>query len=166
MPSDSDHISARKKWLGFLKHAKRSLAPQELAIQAFALYRLRFVFAADLRQDWSKFGGLGPQLAHLSTVLHLGIAESVGNSLSYHRLVGQKLQGKARKRTASETDFAALLSVENFPLEEQANQEISLAIDSDVREGGNAKNLCGWGERRRIFKFQRKCRNLYAWRLL
>ena len=80
----------------------RTLSPQELRIQAFALYRLRFVFASDICKAWLKFGGLAPQLAHLATVLHVGITESVGTALSYRRIVGANLQEKARKRNTVE----------------------------------------------------------------
>ena len=112
MPSDSDHSIARTRWVSFSKQSKRSLAPQELAIQAFALYHLRFVFAADLGQAFQTFGGLGPQLPHFSTAHHLGGKESVGEALAYHRPVAQKLQGKSRKRAAMGSDFTALLSSE------------------------------------------------------
>lgn len=42
MPSDSDHLNARKRWVTYSKQSKRSLAPKELAIQDFSLYHLRF----------------------------------------------------------------------------------------------------------------------------
>ena len=93
MPADSDHTSARTIWDAYAKQDKRSFLPQELSIQALTLYQLRFVFSADFCSDWSKFGGLGPQIAHLSTVLHIGIAESVGTALAYHRIVGTNLKG-------------------------------------------------------------------------
>ena len=64
LPLDSDHSAALAKWIGFSKQAKRTAAPQELSIQAFTLYHLRFAIAADLCQAWSKFGGIGPQLSH------------------------------------------------------------------------------------------------------
>ena len=134
LPSDSEHSSARKWWVANSKQAKRSLSPQEMTIQAFALYHLRFLFAADLCQAFSIFGGLGPQLSHFSTVLHLGVTESVGTALAYHRLVGLKLQEKARKRTVSPSDFIALLASESLTLKEQAKKEIAAAIMSDVKE--------------------------------
>ena len=89
------------------KQARRSLIPQELSIRAFTLYHLRFAIASDLCKAWSTFGGLGPQLSHLSTILHLAITESVGVALAYHRLVSTKLTEKARKRPTQASDFTA-----------------------------------------------------------
>ena len=147
MPSDSDHDNARKRWAHYAKQAKRSLEPQELTIQAFTLYHMRFLFAADLCRAFSKFGGLGPQLAHLSTVLHLGITESVGTALAYHRLIGKKLQEIARKRTASATDFTALLANESFTFKERAKKEIASAINTDVRDKEQKRKASGKGEK-------------------
>ena len=65
MPLETDHESALTRWAGFSKQARRSLTPQELSIQAFLLYHLRFVFSADLCQAWKHFGSLGDQLSHL-----------------------------------------------------------------------------------------------------
>ena len=133
MPADADHCSDRSRWLTFSKQAKRTPLPQDLSTQAFSPYRLRFALAADLCKAWHVFGGLGPQLSHLSTVLHISVTESVGAALSYRRLVAQKLQEKARKRPAQTSEFVALLSAENFTLKEQAKKEVALAIDSDQR---------------------------------
>ena len=89
MPPDADHTSARTKWVAYSIQDKRSVLPRELSIRSFTLYQLRFVFAADLCAAWSKFGGPGPQLSHISTVLHIGIAESAGTALPYRRIVGK-----------------------------------------------------------------------------
>ena len=111
------------------------------------MYRLRFLIAADLRKSFRPFGGLGPQLSHLSTALHLAIAESVGAALSYRRLVCLKLQEKARKRPTQASDFALLLAAESFTLGEQAKKEVFLAIESDQRSRdrpvkGKGKGVC------------------------
>ena len=134
MPSDCDHTSARTKWVAYSKQAKRSLLPQELSIQDFTLYKMRFVAASDLCREWAEFGCLGPHLAHLSTVLHIGITESVGTALSYHRIVGGKMQEKARKRPTVESDFVSIISTENFTVEEQAKKEIAIAIVADAKK--------------------------------
>ena len=94
IPADSDHTASRTKWVSYSKQAKRTLPPKVVRIQALVIYRLRFLFAADLCSTWAKFVGLVPQLAHLSTVLHIGIAESAGASLSYRRIAGARLQGE------------------------------------------------------------------------
>ena len=148
MPSDSDHPNSRKRWIAHSKQAKRSLAPQELTIQCYALYQLRFLFAADLCQAFLSFGGIGPQLSHYSTVLHLSITESVGIALAYHRLVSIKLQEKARKRAATVSDFTALLATENTTIKEQAKKEISSAVDSDVKEKEAKRKALGKGKKK------------------
>ena len=148
MPSDSDHSNSRKRWVSHSKQAKRSIAPQELTIQCYALYQLRFLFAADLCQAFQSFGGIGPQLSHYSTVLHLSITESVGTALAYHRLVGSKLREKARKRTATVTDFTALLATESITLKEQAKKEISSAVDSDVKDKEAKRKALGKGKKK------------------
>ena len=147
MPSDQDHTGARSRWLGYSKQAKRSIAPQTMTIQAFALYHLRFVFAADLCKAWQPFGGLGPQFAHLSSVLHLSVTESVGIALAYHRLVCQKLQEKARRRAPALADFTALLAAESFTLKEQAKKEIAMAVDADLKEKALKTKATGKGKK-------------------
>ena len=133
LPPESDHAAAKSKWPRYSKQAKRSVLPRELSIRAFTLYRVRFIFAADLCEAWSKFGGLAPHLSHISTALYVGIAESVGTALSYRRLVGLKLQEKARKRTAIEADFVSVLAAGNFAINEQAKKEISRTIGADQK---------------------------------
>ena len=93
---DSDRAAARTKWPSFPKQAERPLLPPELIIQAFTLYQLRFISASDLCRAWPKFGGLGPQLARLSAVLHIGVAENVGDAMENRRIARTRLQGKAR----------------------------------------------------------------------
>ena len=147
IPPDSDHSTARTRWLGHAKQAKRPTAPQELSIQCFALYQLRFLIAADLCQAFSTFGGIAPQLAHLSTVLHISITDSVGTALAYRRILASKLQEKARKRTTLLAEFTTLLASENFTIKEQAKKEIAMAIDADQRAKdppkGKGKNRKG-----------------------
>ena len=72
----------------------RSLIPHEFPIQACALYRLRFVLCADLRQDRPSFGRLSPPALAFPAALHLPISESVGAALPHRRLAAANLQGK------------------------------------------------------------------------
>ena len=86
-------------------------SPRDLSIQAFSLYRMRFVFSADLRKAWRACGCLGPQLPHFSTVLHISVTESVGSALPYRRLVNLKIQEKNRARPTQASDFVTILAV-------------------------------------------------------
>ena len=90
---------------------------------------------------------MAPQLAHLATVLHLSVTESVGTALAYHRILGAKLQEKARKRTTLTAEFAALLASENFTIKEQAKKEIAIAIDADHRARDRDPKAKGRGKR-------------------
>ena len=139
MPPSAEHTSARANWLGFSKQAKRTASPQEMSIQCFALYHLRFIVAAELCKAWDKFGGLSCQLSHLSTILNLAIVENVGTALAYHKPVGCKLQEKARQRSAKPSDFTDLLSAEVFTLKEQAKREIANAVEKDKKEATQGK---------------------------
>ena len=94
MPLDTDHKTARTRWMGVSNQARRRLIPQELSIRAFSFYRLRFVLSADIGSAWLFFGGIGPKLSHFATALHISITESVGSSFSYRRLGNLKLQEK------------------------------------------------------------------------
>ena len=71
------------------------LLSQEVIIQAFRLYRLRFLIAASLCRDSDPSGGLDPQLSHLGAALSLAITEHIGIALSHHRVVNQKLHARA-----------------------------------------------------------------------
>ena len=129
------------------KQALRTLIPHDLTIQAFTLYRMRFAFSADLCKPWRTFGGLGCQLSHFATVLHISITESVGAALSYRRLVNLKLQEKPRKRSTPASDFVTILAAGNPPLKEQAKKEVAMAIEADQRTRDRPEKGKGKGPR-------------------
>ena len=133
LPS-TDHSGARANWVAYSRQARRANSPQELSIQSFTLYHLRYLFAADLCKAFENFGGLAHQLSHLSTILNLAILESVGTALAYHRILSTKLQERARQRSAKLSDFTELLSGEDFTIKEQAKREIASAVEKDKRE--------------------------------
>ena len=151
MPADADRVAARSRWLTFSEQAKCSLRPQQLGVQAFSLYQLRFVLAADLCKAWRLFGGLGPQLSHFPNVLHLSITESAGAAISYLRLVSQKLHEEARKRSSRTAEFVATLTAGEFALKGQSKKEVALAIESDQRTRGRPVKAKGKGVRAPFF---------------
>ena len=101
----AEHSGARTNWIAYSRQARRATSPQELSIQAFCLYQLRFIFAAELCNAFDTFGGLALQLSRLSTVINLSILESVGVALAYHRILSGKLMERARQRSAQLSDF-------------------------------------------------------------
>ena len=78
------------------------------------LYRMRFIFAADLCGAWSSFGGIAAQLNNLSLILHLATTESIAAALLYDSLLSDHLEELARsraERSAAVIDFNEFLSV-------------------------------------------------------
>ena len=91
---------------------------------------MRFLIAAELCHAFEHFGGFANQLSHLGTVLSLSITEHIGIALAYHRVVGQKLQEKARQRNPGPGPYVELLAEQNFTLLEQAKREYVLSTAS------------------------------------
>ena len=53
-------------------------------MQAWLLYQLRFLIAADLACAWTGFGGLAAQLNHLSIVMNISITYSDATTKEYN----------------------------------------------------------------------------------
>ena len=87
MSEPSDHLAAQAQWERYAKSSKKAQLPLELSIQSFLLYQLRFVLAADLCSARQGFGGIGPQLPHLSIALNLAVLETVGIAISYRNIL-------------------------------------------------------------------------------
>ena len=87
------------------------------------LYRMRFIFAADLCGAWSSFGGIAAQLNNLSLILHLATTESIAAALLYDGLLSAHLEEMARpraERPAAVIGLSELLSVEQTRFKLQA----------------------------------------------
>ena len=113
--------SALASWGARSKQARCSATPQEVSLQAFRLYQLRFLIDGELCRAFGHFGGLASQLSHLGTVLSLSVAELIGISLSYRLVVNQKLQEKARHRIPAPGPYAERLGRQSSPLSEKPN---------------------------------------------
>ena len=74
--------------------------------RTWAIYRVRFVLAADLSADWPPFGDLSAHLNNLSILLHLATAESIAVALAYGAIVPAYL-GKLARPRANKTAGAA-----------------------------------------------------------
>ena len=89
----------------------------------WALYRLRFIFTADLCGAWLHFGGIAAQLSNFSILLHLAAVESIAVALAYDNILSAHLEELALSRadrTAGAVDFADLLSPEHHRFKMQA----------------------------------------------
>ena len=105
------HERAAKFWKESNSHKSKDHV-QQINLQAWLLYMLRFIFAGDLTDSWGSFGGIQAQFSHLSIVLHLAVVETATFAIAYDHELRQKLQRMARKRDST-ADFAKLLSEEN-----------------------------------------------------
>ena len=67
-------------------------------------------------------------------MLNLSILESAGVALAYHRILVNKLQERARQRSAQVSDFTELLKKEDFTIKGQAKREIQTAVEKGKKE--------------------------------
>ena len=120
-----EHVAAVVRWRGNSRQAKREENSTAIPMQAWLLYQLRFIIAADLAGAWSGFGGMAAQLNHLSIVMNISIVESASVALSYDRLVREFLSERARSRheISGPNFFGDFLSVENPALKLKALAE-------------------------------------------
>ena len=85
---------------------------QQVRLQAWLLYMLRFVFTGDICSAWSNFGGLAAQFCMLSAVIHLAVVETAAFAIAYDAELRGRTQRLARRRD-TQVDFAKMLSEEN-----------------------------------------------------
>ena len=74
--TSKEHTAAVARWRTSARQAKRGDNPQSIPMQAWLLYQMRFLIAADLAGAWLGFGGLASQLNHLSIVMNISIVDS------------------------------------------------------------------------------------------
>ena len=110
----AEHTTAVAKWEANKQAPKPGAQP--LPFHTWALYRLRFIIAADLCAAWLPFGGIAAQLNNLSILLHLAAVESIAVALAYDAILSAHLEELVRARadrTAGAVDFMDMLSTEN-----------------------------------------------------
>ena len=121
--ASAEHKAAATKWTGNRQAAKAAQF-QPLPLNAWLLYQLRFILAADICGAWTAFGGIAAQLNHLSIVLHIATTEAIGTALTYDSLLKAHSEELARSRAngtaAGSTDFHELLSNEQHRFKLQA----------------------------------------------
>ena len=120
-----EHVAAVVRWRGNSRQGKKDENSSAIPMQAWLLYQLRFLVAADLAGAWSAFGGLAAQLNHLSIVMNMSIVDSATVALAYDRLVREFLAERARSRHElnGPSFFSDFLSVENPALKLKALAE-------------------------------------------
>ena len=136
----SSHERAAKSWRESVSNKPRD-GSQQVNLQAWILYMLRFIFTGDLCDSWQHFGGLSAQLSLLSIVLHLAVVETANFAIAYDCELRARIQRLARKRD-SKTDIIQMLTEEN--------DEVKRYLKNDLGKGKNAKGS-GFDPNRRRF---------------
>ena len=135
MPDRTDHTTSYEGWKKNSKQAKRKVLPQELSIQAWLMYHLRFLFAAESCRAFDAFGGLCTQFNLLGVVLNLTVTEGVALGMAYFRILSIRLEEMARQRAVGAEGFIRLLTSEQLDVKEQARRECALAVRGDLPKG-------------------------------
>ena len=135
MPDKTDHSTSFEGWKRNIKQAKRKLLPQELSIEAWLIYHLRFLFAAEGCKAFGAFGGLCAQFNLLGVVLNLSVTEGVSIGLAYFRILSIRLGEMARQRAVGADEFIRLLTPEQLGVKEQARRECALSARGDPPKG-------------------------------
>ena len=125
LPDVAERRTSFENWTRNARQARRRTAPQELSVQSFLLYHLRFLVSAECSAAFRPFGGLCAQLNMLTIVLNLRTTESVNLGLSYFVILTSRLEEKARVRIVEPGDFFALLSSEQLGAKEQAPRDLN-----------------------------------------
>ena len=133
LPGVTEHRNSYDSWARNARQARRNLAPQELPMQSWLLYHMRFLMAGECCSAFSLFGGLCAQLNLVAIVLNLCVTENVGLGLTYFKILSSRLEESARQRIIAPNEFSVLLSNEQLDVKEQARRELSLAF----RQTGN-----------------------------
>ena len=71
------------------------------------------------------FGGLDPELLHLSIVLNLAVVERDGVDPQYRQSLMTRLSEQARQRTIDAAASTLLMSTDQFELREQAKRDVA-----------------------------------------
>ena len=108
IPTLFEHSKANEAWTSRMKSLT---SDQSLSFQAWTLYRLRFIFSAEVCAAWTLYGGIIAQINNVGITLNLAIAENVGIALKYYEFLQTQLESYARSR-ATDIDFFRLLSEE------------------------------------------------------
>ena len=97
-PNSADHVKAVESWAARMKNFK---SPQPLSIQAWLLYMLRFLIAADVCKAWESFGGMIAQVNNLGAILNIAITENVATAIMCDTHLRTHLADLARARAVN-----------------------------------------------------------------
>ena len=78
----AEHALAITKWPNN-RQAKKADLPKNLPFRAWLMYRLRFIFTADICGAWTPFGGFSSQLNDISVLPHLATTANIATAIAY-----------------------------------------------------------------------------------
>ena len=78
----AEHASAISRWGGNRQTSKAAM-PHHLPLRACVLYRIRFIFDADIVGCWEICGGIVAQLSHFSIAWHIAATGAIGAYPTY-----------------------------------------------------------------------------------
>ena len=96
--SKNEHPASIAKRCRNTRQALREPLRRGFPIQAFILYRVRFLIAAELLGSLPTFGGIAGGINHLSIMPNIATTDAIDVALAYDRLVRQHLEEKDRDR--------------------------------------------------------------------
>lgn len=130
----AEHTAAASKWKAN-RQAAKAVNPQAVPCDAWLLYRLRFIFTADLLGTWADYGGISAHLNFISISLHIATTESIAAALIYDGLISTHLEEIALSR-ANKADgavgFSDLLTSEHSRFKIQAATQAKHAVATAV----------------------------------
>lgn len=94
LPRLNAHTNALTAW----KTKNSGARKKAIAFQMWLRRHIRFVFAAEMCNDWTPFGGLVAQLNSIAVILSLASLESAGYAMRYRELLVTTLKDFARAR--------------------------------------------------------------------
>ena len=94
LPRINAHSNALATW----KTKNNGARKKAIAFQMRMHHHYRFVFAAEMDNAWTHFGGLAAQLNHISVLLSLASLETAGYAIRYHDSLVSTLAECARAR--------------------------------------------------------------------
>ena len=112
----AEHSAALTRWRVSRQAAKMHKNLQ-LPFTDCVLYRMRFIFAADICGDWPSFGGISAHLNGLSAALNIAATDNFQTDLLYDSLLPNRLEELARsraERVSGATDFAPSSRMNSF----------------------------------------------------
>ena len=118
---------------------KSLTSDQSLSLQCWALYRLRFIFSAEVCSAWTLYGGVIAQINNIDVALNIAISDNVGVALKYYEFLHNQLESYAGSR-ANNIDYFALLSEEHPEIKRRFIKADSHSEGSSSVYRNNGKN--------------------------